>query len=220
MTVWEILGIEPTDDLKVIRRAFAAKSRTCHPEDAPKEFGVLQEAYRQAVQMVRSGNGAPETAVHTEPETPERGPLSDAAAHEMDPAAVRRERLKEGELFTAAEKDSAAGESRMAILRALIAELPDRLDEHSFHQFIGQRLIQIYLDDAGMRAQIDEALAARRLKGNVAQLRMMHETAADQQLPLLDERIRKGTRLRLTAAFIIMAAVFLLCLAVTAEEYL
>lgn len=49
MGFWEVLGIEPTKDEKIIKKAYAQKSRTCHPEDDQEGFLELQEAYRLAV---------------------------------------------------------------------------------------------------------------------------------------------------------------------------
>lgn len=49
MNIWMILGIEPTTDKKAIRRAYAAKTREIHPEDAPEEFRQLHEAYQAAL---------------------------------------------------------------------------------------------------------------------------------------------------------------------------
>lgn len=48
-TIWEILGIEPTRDKKLIRRAYAKKCRECHPEDHPEEFRLLRQAYERAL---------------------------------------------------------------------------------------------------------------------------------------------------------------------------
>lgn len=68
-TIWEILGIGPTGDKKIIRHAYARKCRECHPEDHPEEFRLLHQAYEQALSradtnsrlpspMDETGNGA------------------------------------------------------------------------------------------------------------------------------------------------------------------
>lgn len=46
---FEILGIEPTDEVKKIKRAYAAKSKECHPEEHPEEFKELHDAYERAL---------------------------------------------------------------------------------------------------------------------------------------------------------------------------
>ena len=48
-TIWEILGIGPTREKRVIRHAYARKCRECHPEDHPEEFQLLHQAYEQAL---------------------------------------------------------------------------------------------------------------------------------------------------------------------------
>lgn len=45
MTNWEILGIEPTKDKSHIKRAYARKLRTVHPEDDPAGYQQLREAF-------------------------------------------------------------------------------------------------------------------------------------------------------------------------------
>lgn len=49
MNIWNILGIEPTTNKKNIRKAYAAKTKVIHPEDAPEEFRRLHEAYQAAL---------------------------------------------------------------------------------------------------------------------------------------------------------------------------
>lgn len=51
MNCWEVLGIDPTDNLCDIKSAFAERSRSCHPEDNPEGFRRLRDAYRQAAAL-------------------------------------------------------------------------------------------------------------------------------------------------------------------------
>lgn len=53
MNCWEILGILPTDNLRDIKRAYAAKSREVHPEEHPEEFAALHEAYEMALALAK-----------------------------------------------------------------------------------------------------------------------------------------------------------------------
>lgn len=53
MNCWDILGIKPTDNLKDIKRAYAAKSREVHPEEHPEEFKALHEAYEMAMAFAK-----------------------------------------------------------------------------------------------------------------------------------------------------------------------
>ena len=47
--IWEILGIEPTDNKHEIRAAYATKSKLYHPEEEPEEFVKLNTAYQAAL---------------------------------------------------------------------------------------------------------------------------------------------------------------------------
>lgn len=48
--VWMLLQIEPTVDQSEIKKAYAAQSRICHPEENPQEFMRLREAYQLAME--------------------------------------------------------------------------------------------------------------------------------------------------------------------------
>lgn len=53
MSVWDRLGIAPTNDIKAIKSAYAAKAKEFHPEEHPEEFQELQSAYKAAVQYAK-----------------------------------------------------------------------------------------------------------------------------------------------------------------------
>lgn len=44
-----ILALEATQDISAIKRAYAQKTKTCHPEENPQEFMVLHKAYQTAL---------------------------------------------------------------------------------------------------------------------------------------------------------------------------
>jgi curved DNA-binding protein CbpA len=44
-SAWKILGIEPTDDLTVIKKAYSAKLKIHHPEDDPEGYQRLRAAF-------------------------------------------------------------------------------------------------------------------------------------------------------------------------------
>lgn len=93
MNCYEVLGISATDDVKVIRRAYAAKSREFHPEEHPQEFQILHDAYEEALARARqlkarsaeqgeSQNEQPIQETETE-ETPLAQPMQDKEPEEM-----------------------------------------------------------------------------------------------------------------------------------------
>lgn len=57
---WSMLGLEePTRDVSAIRRAYARKSRECHPEEDPEGFLRLREAYQAALDWAQRDAAAP-----------------------------------------------------------------------------------------------------------------------------------------------------------------
>ena len=54
MNIWETLGIEPTTDVKFIRRRYAELVRLYHPEDQPEIYQEIVEAYQEALTYARS----------------------------------------------------------------------------------------------------------------------------------------------------------------------
>lgn len=71
MIDWNLLGIEPTDDIGAIKRAYAIKSKEYHPEEQPEKFQQLHSSYKEAVAKARKGRkvdskiGQPEPSIST-----------------------------------------------------------------------------------------------------------------------------------------------------------
>lgn len=53
--IFDILGIEPTSDRRVIKKAYAQKVKECHPEENPEEWKQLHNAYEAALKYAKSG---------------------------------------------------------------------------------------------------------------------------------------------------------------------
>lgn len=51
---WTLLGIEPTKDTSMIKKAFSEKSKTVHPEENPEGFIELQKAYKFCISYANS----------------------------------------------------------------------------------------------------------------------------------------------------------------------
>ncbi|EAZ9181798.1 J domain-containing protein [Salmonella enterica] len=66
-TCWQVLGIEATTDIDVIRQAYLALLPTFHPETDPQGFKQLREAYENALQETKSTAIA---VVEEDPDTP------------------------------------------------------------------------------------------------------------------------------------------------------
>ncbi len=66
---WERLELEPTRDVSAIKRAYARKARTCHPEEDPEGFLQLRGAYQAALDYAEG-----RMDVSPEAEEPPSGP--------------------------------------------------------------------------------------------------------------------------------------------------
>ena len=51
---WNVLGIEETDDKKVIKKAYASLIKQFKPDEHPEKFQEIQEAYQYALYIIRS----------------------------------------------------------------------------------------------------------------------------------------------------------------------
>lgn len=55
--IWMILGLEATQDISAIKRAYAQKTKQYHPEENPQEFMELRKAYQAALAYAQNGTG-------------------------------------------------------------------------------------------------------------------------------------------------------------------
>ena len=49
MTIWEVLGIDATGDVRDVKRAYARKLKVTRPEDDPTAFQLLNDAFQHAL---------------------------------------------------------------------------------------------------------------------------------------------------------------------------
>ena len=47
--IWITLNLDPTKDVSAIKRAFAERARSCHPEEDAEGFLKLRQAYQAAL---------------------------------------------------------------------------------------------------------------------------------------------------------------------------
>ena len=60
MSIWDVLGIEPTSSPRAIKRAYARQLAKHHPEDDPEGFQLVQAAYERALLIARGNETASE----------------------------------------------------------------------------------------------------------------------------------------------------------------
>ena len=67
--IWTTLGLEATKDVSAIKRAYAERAKSCHPEEDPEGFLKLRQAYQAALNWAEGGEET--TFPSPEPETAE-----------------------------------------------------------------------------------------------------------------------------------------------------
>ena len=81
--VWSVLELEPTRDVSAIRRAYADKTRTFHPEEDPTGFMELRKAYQAAMAYAEGGG-----SVSQPRKTPGSGPDDRESRRELEEGDV------------------------------------------------------------------------------------------------------------------------------------
>jgi tetratricopeptide (TPR) repeat protein len=54
MNFWDILEIDPTDNISIVKKAYAKKLKLHHPEDDPEGYQKLREAYDSALKYLKN----------------------------------------------------------------------------------------------------------------------------------------------------------------------
>jgi hypothetical protein len=82
-SLWTVLGIRPTRDVTLIRRAYATLLKRIDAEEDPAGFATLRQAYEQAMTLARSTGApapAPALVAAAEESLPSRGPRESVQA--------------------------------------------------------------------------------------------------------------------------------------------
>ncbi|WP_297427709.1 lipopolysaccharide assembly protein LapB [Clostridium sp.] len=61
MNFWSILGIDPIDNTSIVKKAYAKKLKSHNPEDDPKGYQKLREAYDMALKYIRNNKNSTHT---------------------------------------------------------------------------------------------------------------------------------------------------------------
>src|SRR5690554_7101094 len=71
LPIWGVLGLTPTEDERVIRKAYLSLLPGVHPEEDPDGFRALREAYEFALESARQndlldGDDEPQATIRSE----------------------------------------------------------------------------------------------------------------------------------------------------------
>jgi len=85
---WTVLGLEPTEDVRAIKRAYARLIRDNRPEDDPDGFIRIRQAYEAALEEVDTGRSVPDPDA-AEENTDRSVPVPDPPEENTDRAGSR-----------------------------------------------------------------------------------------------------------------------------------
>ena len=156
MNCWEVLGIEPTQNKKEIKKAYAKLLKQYHPEENPEEFKQIQEAYQQCLhpeQDIESVSYKQEERT----ENMEIEPISIREENEIVPPPVPKVET----LFVKNEKDVVVYQD---ILNSIEKSLPKKLGSKEIVQVFTDPKIMPYLEDEFFCRRLEDIFLSRKLK--------------------------------------------------------
>lgn len=139
MDCWQVLGIDATDDLKAIKRAYAKKLKLTHPEDDPSGFMQLRDAFDQAKSIADYRIQVESTIeVSALEQNPSSQPLVEISADEEEDEAESALRQQQDDTF--AELQSLLQKRHypqcfQLLQQAIADDLYSTLDDH--YHFVG-----------------------------------------------------------------------------------
>ena len=156
MNCWEVLGIEPTQNKKEIKKAYAKLLKQYHPEENPEEFKQIQEAYQQCLhpeQDIESVSYKQEERT----ENMEIEPISIREENEIVPPPVPKVET----LFVKNEKDVVVYQD---ILNSIEKSLPKKIGSKEIVQVFTDPKIMPYLEDEFFCRRLEDIFLSRKLK--------------------------------------------------------
>ena len=156
MNCWEVLGIEPTQNKKEIKKAYAKLLKQYHPEENPEEFKQIQEAYQQCLhpdQDIESVSYKQEERT----ENMEIEPISIREENEIVPPPVPKVET----LFVKNEKDVVVYQD---ILNSIEKNLPKKIGSKEIVQVFTEPKIMPYLEDELFCRRLEDIFLSRKLK--------------------------------------------------------
>lgn len=156
MNCWDVLGIEPTQDKKEIKKAYARLLKQYHPEENPEEFKQIQMAYQQCLhpdQEVESVSYEQNIEIKQDIKTQ---PISMKEDGITPPPVPKVETL-----FVNNEKDVVVYQD---ILNSIERSLPKKIGSKEIVQVFTDSKVLPYLEDELFCRSLEDIFLSRTLK--------------------------------------------------------
>ena len=156
MNCWDVLGIEPTQDKKEIKKAYARLLKQYHPEENPEEFKQIQAAYQQCLhpdQEVESVSYEQNVDIKQDIKTQ---PIS-MKEDEIAPPPVPKVET----LFVQNEKDVVVYQD---ILNSIERSLPKKIGSKEIIDIFTDPKVMPYLEDELFSRRLEDIVLSRKLK--------------------------------------------------------
>ena len=156
MNCWDVLGIEPTQDKKEIKKAYAKLLKQYHPEENPEEFQWIQAAYQQCLhpdQEIESVSYEQNIEIKQDIKTE---PIS-IKEDEIAPPPV----FKVETLFVQNEKDVVVYQD---ILNSIEKSLPKKIGSKEIIDVFTDSKVMPYLEDELFCRRLEHIFLSRKLK--------------------------------------------------------
>ncbi|MBS5111086.1 MAG: J domain-containing protein [Coprobacillus cateniformis] len=208
-SIWDILGIEPTHDKKIIKQAYASQSKFCHPEDNPEAFKVLQQAYKSALAYASNENYSKSSLTSTsevstkkthkvhvdsqdKEETKDVYPYSKDV--DLDDLEIEYSSSKANKLFNdknILEQFENNQAYQNYIFESFIKQIGRRLDEDKLQLFIENTNLLIQCYDQDFCIKVDDYLSHCRFHLKKLRYAYWTKTMNDLHFEKTAEKLRK-----------------------------
>lgn len=156
MNAWEILGIEPTSDIKTIKRAYAKLLKQYHPEENPEKFKQIQAAYQHCLHSDQEIE-----SVSYEQNIESKQDIKTQPISIKEDTIVPPPIPKITTLFIQNEKDVIVYQD---ILNSIEKSLPKKIGSKEIVQVFTDSKIMPYLEDELFCRRLEDIFLSRKLK--------------------------------------------------------
>lgn len=146
MNPWETLGIAPTQDKKEIKKAYAKLTKKYHPEENPKEFQKIQQAFQACLN----------NDYHVEETVVEKTIYKSEEENREGPPVIPQINT----LFSETKDECAYS----TLLVQVDDSLPEKLDSKTIINLFSNPSIMPYLEDEAFCAMLENVLLKHSFK--------------------------------------------------------